>query len=130
MCWSVRILFLFLLKKKLAAKNSAPYKDARAPFSAPQAGMNACIFCGAAPLPRAKPGLRSLFFLPELRHKTKYTVTCGSYCWSASVKGMARILCHGQSGVQLPSSSSCRSAGSRADSHHMHKDQCVQIAEY
>lgn len=128
MCGLVRISFLFSLEKKIAAKNSAQHKNGCAPSSPLQAGMSVSVFC--APLPWAKPVRRGVFFSRELLHKTKHTVTCSFYCQSASVEGMVHILCHGHSDGRLPSFSSCSSAGSQADSHHVYKGQCVQLAEY
>lgn len=109
-CGLVGILFLFLPKKKLAAKTSARHKGGCVPFSALQAGMSVSIFCGAAPLPWAKPVLWSCFFM--LLHKSKHAVACGFYCQSTSAKGMVHLLCHGHLDVWLPSFSGCRSAGS------------------
>lgn len=120
---SVRILFLFLLRKQPADRSSAPYKNGCVPFSPLPVGMSVSVFCGAAPCHRQNQCHKVVPFPWNsfTRLGTQLLVA-----FTASVKGMVHILCHGCLDVWLPSFLRCRGA----DSHHMYQGQCVQIAEY
>lgn len=64
MVWVNGILFLFSLMKKLAAKNSALYKNGCAPFSPMQAKKSIPILWDNISTPQ-KNGDAELFLLPE-----------------------------------------------------------------